>query len=54
LCQLWQDRHVPALAALGLGDQNHLLLKEHLVGFDVHELGHSRTGLEECFDEQSP
>jgi hypothetical protein len=52
LRQLRQDRHVPALPTLGLGDQDHLFLKEHLVGCDVHELRDARAGLEQRLDEQ--
>jgi hypothetical protein len=38
LGQLRKNRDIPALAAFGLGDQDHLFVKEHLVGGDVHEL----------------
>jgi hypothetical protein len=48
------DRDIPALVTLGLGDQQHLLLKEHLVGFDVDELRDPGAGLEERLDEQPP
>ncbi len=52
LGQLREDRHIPALAALGFGDQDHLLLKEDLVGFDVHKLRDPRSGLEQRLDEE--
>ena len=54
LGQLRQDGNVPALAALGFGDEDHLLIEEQLVHLDVHKLRHPGAGLEERFDEQAP
>jgi hypothetical protein len=54
LGQLWENGHIPALAALGFRDEDHLLLKKHLIGLDVHELRHPSAGLEQRLDEQSP
>jgi len=39
LSKFWQDRNIAALATLGLREQDHLLVKEQLLGCDVHELG---------------
>ena len=52
LGQLRENRHIQALPALGFGDEDHLPLKEHLVGGDVHKLRHPGAGLEQRLDQQ--
>ena len=44
LGQLRENRHIPALAPLRFGDEDHLLVKEHIIDLDVHELRHPRAG----------
>jgi hypothetical protein len=50
MSQLWEDGDIPALAAFGLGDEDHLLVKKHLIGFDVHKLRDAGPGLEQRLD----
>ena len=49
-----QQRDIALLAALGMRDQQHLLVKIHVGDLQVHKLGHPRPGLEQRLDEQAP
>jgi hypothetical protein len=46
-----QQWDIALLAALGMGDQEHLLIKIHLGHLHLHKLRHSGPGLEQRFDE---
>ena len=49
-----QQRDIALLAALGMRDEQHLLIKIHIGHLQVHKLGHPRPGLEQSLDEEAP
>ena len=49
-----QQRDRALLAALGMGDQEHLLVEIHVGNLQVDKLGHPRPVLEQGFDEEAP
>jgi hypothetical protein len=44
LGQLGENRHIAALAALSLGDEDHLPVKEKILNSDIHKLRNPRAG----------
>ena len=46
-----EQRDIALLAALGMRDQEHLLVKIHIGYLHLHKLRHPGTGLEQRFDE---
>ena len=53
LGQFRQDRDIAALAALGLVDQDHLLLEEEVLDAHAAKLRYPGAGCEERLDEQA-
>src|SRR6266446_1349672 len=53
LGKLRQNGDIATLAALRFRDQNNLLVKEHILRFDVYKLRDPCTSLEQSLDEQS-
>jgi len=52
MCQFEQDRHITALAAFALGNQNHRFIQKEIFDLDVDKLRDTGTSLKERLNQE--